>query len=82
MPDAPVSPFWPESLKAAVEDYFKDIPDDHVCAQLQYKVADGTVRLATAARVGDSWRIGGNLAWNLKTGRVVEGSIVVIGSWA
>ena len=80
--DPVVSPFSAESLRQAVDGYFADIPADHVCAQLEYKVTDGTVRVEAAARVGDHWRIGGALAWHLRTGRVTEGSVRVVGSWA
>ena len=77
-----VSPFSAESLRAAVEDYFKDIPPDHMCAQVEYRMTDGTIRIETAARVGEHWRVGGSLAWHLKTGRVVEGSLRIVGSWS
>jgi hypothetical protein len=76
-----VSPFSAESLRAAVENYFADVPADHVCAQIEYRMTDGTIRFEMAARVKGHWEVQGALAWNLKTGRVQEGSVRVVGSW-
>ena len=80
--DPVVSPFSADSLRKAVDTYFADIPPDHVAASLEYRAADGTIRIAAAARVGDAWRIDGALAWGLRTGRVESASVRVIGSWA
>lgn len=83
MSDAPiVSAFSGESLRKTVDAYLADLPPDHVYAQLEYRVVDGTLRFEAAARVGNDWRVGGALAWHLQTGRVAEGSVRVVRSWA
>ena len=82
MSEAPVvSAFSAESLRKTVHAYLADLPPDHVYAQLEYRVVDGTLRFEAAARVGDDWRAGGALAWHLQTGRVVAGSVRVVRSW-
>jgi len=78
--DPVVSPFSAESLRAAVDGYFVDVPEGHVFAQIEYRCTDGTIRIEGAAKVNDEWRIGGALAWNLRQKRVE--SVRIVGSWA
>ena len=78
----PLGPLSAEELRRHVESYFADIPAEHVFAQVEYKAVDGTLRLETAMRCGEHWKVGGALAWNLKTGRVQEGSVRISGSWS
>jgi hypothetical protein len=77
-----VSPFSAESLRAAVDTWMAEIPEDHVAATIEYQHLDGTVRVAAAARVGEHWRVDGSLAWALRTGRVDRATLRVRGSWA
>ena len=76
------SPFSAEKLREAVDSWLASVPPDHVAASVEYRHADGTVRVAAAARVGDHWRVDGSLAWALRTGRVDSASVRVIGSWS
>lgn len=80
--DPVVSPFSADSLRKAVDEYFAAVPVDHVAASLEYRHADGTLRVAAAARVGEHWRVDGSLAWALRTGRVDSASVRVRGSWS
>ena len=82
MTDTVVSPFSAESLRAAVDTWMAEIPEDHVAATIEYQHTDGTLRVAAAARVGEHWRVDGSLAWALRTGRVDRATLRVRGSWA
>ena len=76
------SPFSAEALRKAVDTYFADIPPDHMHATVEYRLSDGTLRFEGVTRMGEHWKVVGSLAWHLKTGKVREGSIRVVGSWA
>lgn len=78
-PKPPV--FTAEMLRAAVEQYLAPVPAEHTSVQIEYRV-QGTLRVEVAHRVNDHWQIEGSLAWNLRTGRVDEGSVRVVASWA
>lgn len=81
MSNVPALPsrFSAEKLREAVQGYFADVPPNHLHAQLEYTLADGTVRFVAAARVNDEWKIGGSLAWHLRSGKVE--SVRLVGSW-
>ena len=77
----PLGPLSAEELRKAVEGYLAPVPKEHSRVQLEYRV-NGTLRVEAAHRFDDHWRIEGSLAWNLRTGRVDEGSVRVVASWA
>lgn len=77
----PLGPLSAEELRRQVEAYLAPVPAEHTSVQIEYRVS-GSIRIDAAHRVNDHWRIEGSLAWNLRTGRVDEGSVRVRASWA
>ena len=76
----PLGPLSAEELRRHVESFLAPVPAEHTSVQIEYRVG-GTLRIEAAHRVNDHWRIEGSLAWNLRTGRVDEGSVKVVASW-
>lgn len=68
-----------KSLRASIESAVKDIvPDGKRGAVLAIADHEGAT-IAVATKVGDSWRIGGDV--QRKWGGAVQGRVMVVGSW-
>lgn len=77
----PENLFSPDALQKYVDtELTRDIPQHHVQASVRYRV-DGRLMLDVVGKINGTWQVKGNLAWNLKSGKIDEGSLEIAASW-